>query len=551
MAPEVSPAATSSYPIRLLLRATDRAGGVVPALIVALLLAGCHPGNEGQHRTGAAHPHLVRLTLSAEPPTVDWTLATDNVSITVIQNLMEGLTQFDDQLRVVPALAERWTISRDGRIYTFHLRRDARWTDGRPVTASDFVASWRRLLDPRTGAEYAYFLYDVENARDYNAGKITDSEKIGVRAPAPDRLEVRLAKPVVFFPALLTFAVTFPLRQDVIGRYGDHWTDPEHIVTLGAYRLAGWRHEYKLELEANPDFYEGRPAIDRLEMFIVNERTTALTLYETGDIDLVSLPPEAIPAYSGRTEFHRAPLYRGYYFGFNVTKRPFDDVRVRRAFSLAIDRRELPAILKGGETPTASWIPQGMFGANERIGLWYDPDRARALLAEAGYSGGRGFPEISAVFNTDPVNALIAENLQAQWKRTLGIHVSLDNVEWKVYLRRLATDPPALYRLGWGADYPDPDNFMVLFTSKSGNNHTRWGDRAYDALVARAAVERDPGQRAALYDEAQRILLERDAAIMPLFVAVQNLVIDPRLRGVRLDPMEILIFKHAQFEGSS
>ena len=513
---------------------------------IILILGGCRFRGAPSAADDGSTSQVIRMTLSAEPPTLDWSQATDNVSITVLENIMEGLTQFDDRLRVAPALASRWQVSDNGKVYRFYLRSGVRWTDGKPLSADDFVYAWRRLLDPKTGAEYAYFLYDVENAREFNAGRISDPRKIGVRALSPDVLEVRLAKPIVFFPALTAFVVTFPLRRDIVERYGDHWTDPERIVTLGPFRLGSWRHEYKVELFANPDYYDGRPAIDRIDLFVVNERTTALTLYETGDIDLVSLSPEAIPTYAGRPEFHRAPLFRGYYFGFNTTQKPFNDVRVRRALSLALDRSEFAKILKGGEIPAASWIPAGMFGANERIGLWRDEGKARTLFADAGYPGGRGFPRVSAVYNTDPVNTLIAENLQAQWKRVLGIDVTLENIEWKVYLRRLATDTPALFRLGWGADYPDPDNFMALFTTESGNNHTHWGDPGYDALVSRASIEREAGRRRRLYDQAQRILTERDAVITPLFVAAQNMLVSRRLSGVRLDPMEILTFKHAR-----
>jgi len=193
--------------------------------------------------------------------------------------------------------------------------------------------------------------------------------------------------------------------------------------------------------------------------------------------------------------------------------------------------------------PTDSWIPTGMFAYNPAIGLKYDPSAARARLAEAGYPEGRGFPPVTASYNTDPVNTLIAENLQAQWKRTLGVTVALDNQEWKVYLKRLQTNPPLIYRLGWGADYPDPDNFMGLFTSHSGNNHSQWGSARYDELIARAASMPDPARRQQLYDDAQRLLTEEETPIIPLFVASQNYLMKPYVRGLRLNAMELLMLK--------
>lgn len=488
-------------------------------------------------------PAILRLAISSEPPTLDWSLATDNVSITVIENLMEGLTAFDDQLRPKPAVASRWEVSPDGTTYTFHLRDDVYWTDGKRVTAQDFEYAWKRLLNPKTGAEYAYFLYDLVNAYEYNAGRVTDPSLVGVTAVNDTTLRVRLKKPIVYFPSITTFVVTFPQRHDLIERYGARWTDPDRLVTDGPFTLAEWRHEYKVVLRANPRYAWGRPAIDEVRLYVVNDRSTALTLYETGDLDLAQLPPEAIPFYEESPEFVRVPILRGYYYGFNVKAAPFDDPRVRQAFALAIDKSEFPKILKGGEVPTNSWIPAGLFASNPGIGLAYDPAAARVRLAEAGYPDGRGFPPVTAVYNTDPVNTLIAENLQAQWKRSLGVTIALDNQEWKVYLKRLQTNTPPLYRLGWGADYPDPDTFMALFTAHSGNNYTGWASARYDGLIAEAASTPDPVRRRLLYDEAQRILTEQEVPIIPLFVATQNYLVKPYVRGLHLDAMELLRLK--------
>lgn len=517
-------------------------------ITIAMLIAtGC---SRDTLESAGARPSVLRMNLSTEPPTLDWSLATDGVSITVIENLMEGLTQFDDQLGPQPAVAKRWAVSPDGKTYTFYLRNDVYWTDGKPVTAYDFEYSWKRLLNPKTAAEYAYFLYDVQNAFEYNSGKITNPDAVGVKALDPTTLQVHLKKPIVFFPSITAFTGTYPQRKDLIERYGDRWTEPKYLVTNGPFRLIEWRHEYKLTLAANPGYYAGRSRLDLIQMFVVNERTTALTLYETGDLDLVNLPPEAIPFYQKANDYTQAPLLRGYYYGFNVRKKPFDDVRVRRAFSMAIDRTELPRILKGGEIPTSSWIPKGMLGYNTKIGLKFDPETARRLLAEAGYPNGKGMPMINLVYNTEPVNTLIAENIQAQWKRNLNVQVNLDNQEWKVFLKRLRTDTPQIFRLGWGADYPDPDNFMVLFTTDSGNNRTHWGNRHYDELIAKAAAETDAERRRRMYDEAQQILTEQDVPIMPLFIAVQNLRIKPYVKGLKLNAMELLYLKQVWLESS-
>ncbi len=221
------------------------------------LFGGC-----GGSPDSADSSRILRLALGSEPPTLDWSLATDNVSFDVLTNIMEGLTQYDDDLKPVPAIAERWEFSEDGKTITFYLRDDVTWTDGSPVTAGQFEYSWKRLLNPATAAQYAYFLFDVVNAYEYNSGKIKDPDRVGVRALSPTVLEVKLKRPVIYFPSITTFMVTFPQRRDLIERYGNRWTDPENMVTNGPFRLVEWRHEYKLVLKANPRYYDQPPALD-------------------------------------------------------------------------------------------------------------------------------------------------------------------------------------------------------------------------------------------------------------------------------------------------
>ncbi|HAP67182.1 MAG TPA: oligopeptide-binding protein oppA [Nitrospinae bacterium] len=492
--------------------------------------------------------NIFRMSISTEPPTLDWSLATDGVSFNVIASIMEGLTEFDEKLNPKPAIASKWDVSGDGKIYTFYLRKDVFWTDGKPVTAYDFEYSWKRLLNPQTAAEYAYFLYDILNAYEYNSGKIKDPELVGIKAISPGVLEVRLKKPIVYFPSITTFMVTFPQRKDIIEKYGDRWTEPENIITNGPFKLTKWRHEYQLILKANEKYYNGKPKVNTIKLFVVNERNTALTLYETGDLDMVSLPPEAIPSYREKSEYKNIPLLRGYYYGFNVHKKPFDDGRIRRGFAMAINKEELPRILNGGEIPTDSWISKDMLAHNPKIGVKFNPEEAKRILSNAGFPNGKGLPPITLIFNTDPVNSLIAENVQFQWKRNLNVEVKLDNQEWKVFLKRLKTDTPAVFRLGWGADYPDPDNFMTLFTTDSGNNNTGWSNKRYDELINMARGEGDREKRINMYDEAQRILLEEDIAIIPLFFTAQNVLIKPYVKGLRLDAMELLYLKKLKIE---
>lgn len=494
-------------------------------------------------------PKLFRVNIGTEPPTLDWSIATDHVSFNVIANLMVGLTEFDRELKPAPMIAKSWDILDGGKKIIFHLRDDVTWSNGKKVRAQDFEYAWKRLLHPKTASEYAYILFDLVNAEAYHRGKVTDDSLVGVRSRDDLTLEVDLNYPASYFLSITTFEVTFPQRRDVVEKHGTRWTDPGNIVTNGPFLLSSWKHEDKIELKANRDFFLGKPAVEKVEMVMVGEKSTALALYEQGRLDFIdnySAPILDKPRIAQFPGFKHVPQLRGYYYGFATDRKPFDDVRVRRAFAMAIDRSLFPKLLHGGELPATSWIPPGMLGHNPEIGLGTNPSEARKLLSEAGYPGGKGFPEVVLGYNTDETHKIVAEAVQGMWQRNLGVVVRLENQEWKVYLKKLTTDPPHIFRLGWGADYPDPDNFMKLFTSLSGNNNTRWKNPRYDRLLDRAARDFDPRRRKALYDEAQRILCETDVPIVPLFTTTESTVLSPRFTGLELNSMARLALREVR-----
>jgi len=490
---------------------------------------------------------ILRMNIETEPESLDWSIATENWSIHVINNIMEGMARYDDDLKVMPALASSWDVSDDSLKYTFHLRKNVKWTDGAPLVARHFVDSWKRLLDPATAAEYAYFLYDIKGAEDFNSGKIKNFSDVGVKALDDYTLEVTLKNPVVYFPYLVTFVSTFPIRLDVIEKWGDNWTEPGHIVTLGAYKLESWRHEYSLTVVRNEGYYGKAPPIGKVEMFMVNEENTALDLYDTGFLDIIRVPMHAIPYYRSRPDYVEGPAFWMYYLGFNVSKPPFDNPLVRRAFAHAVDRDEVVKVLRGGRAPWSSWIPPRMAGENPDIGCRFDPGLARKLLEQAGYESGGKFPEVTLGFNTLLQHTIIASNVQEQWRANLGVNVRLDNMEWKVYLQKVRDDPPQIFRMGWVADYPDPDSFMKVFISSSGNNFTGWKSPVYDRLVYLASRERDAGKRQELYDKAQRLLLEEDCVIIPVFVSQINRLVSPRIKGFKVNPMDLIFLERLSF----
>ncbi len=518
----------------------------IAALAFAALLGACKPAPQ----TGGTH---FRVNLGTEPPSLDWSLATDHVSFNVISNLMVGLTEFDKNLKPAPVIASSVEFLDGGRRIVFRLRGDVEWTDGKKVRAQDFEYSWKRLLNPKTASPYAYILFDIVNAQEFNQGKITDPSLVGVRAEDDRTLVVTLRHPASYFLAITTFEVTYPQRQDIIEKFGSRWTEPEHIVTNGPFRLASWKHESQIELKANANFFRGKPAIERVTMYMVNEKTTALAMYEQGNLDFMdeshSIPTLDKPRVAKMSGYRVVPQLRGEYYGFAVDRQPFDNVKLRKAFSLAIDREIFPKILLGGHTPATSWIPPGMLAHNPAIGLKFNPDEARRMLSEAGYPDGKGLPPIVLGYNTLDDHKLVAEAIQGMWQRYLNVVVRLENQEWKVYLKKLQTDPFPVHRAGWGADYPDPDNFMKLFTSNSGNNHGRWKNPQYDQLLEQAAQELDAEKRTKLYDAAQKLLTETDAAIAPLFWRSEATVLSPKFTGLEYNSMARMDLRHAKPAG--
>jgi oligopeptide transport system substrate-binding protein len=491
-----------------------------------------------------------RVNLGTEPPSLDWSLATDHVSFNVIANLMVGLTEFDKNLKPAPVIAKSWEISDGGKNIVFHLRDDVEWSDGKKVRAQDFEYSWKRLLDPKTASQYAYILFDIANAQDYAEGKLKDPSLIGVRAQDDRTLVVTLRHPAAYFLAITTFEVTYPQRGDVIEKFDSRWTEPENIVTNGPFLLTTWKHENEIELSANGKYFRGKPAIDKVTMFMINEKTTAVALFEQGNLDFLdeshSIPPLDKPRLSKMPGFKLVPQLRGEYYSFAVDRKPFDNPNVRKAFAMAIDREVLPKILQGGPTPATSWIPPGMLAHNPSIGLPFNPLEARRLLTEAGYPDGKGLPPIVLGYNTDEEKKLIAEAVQSMWQKHLGVVVKLENQEWKVFLNRLRNDPFPVFRAGWGADYPDPDNFMKIFTSNSGINNGRWKNRRYDQLLDLAARESDAKKRETIYDEAQKILTEIDAAIVPLYWKTEATLLNPRFTGLEYNSMARMDLRHVR-----
>lgn len=503
-------------------------------------------------------PVTLDVNLGTEPPTLDPSLATDTTSVWVQENIFVGLTIFNPVTNEVePYLATTWDIGEnaDGnQTWTFHLRDDVPWVkydpitgettqevdaDGNPrfVNAYDVEYGVKRTVDPNTGSDYAYVTYIIKNAEAINGGdEELTLDDLGVKAIDDWTVEFTLEYPAGYFAGISTMWIVKPMPAWAIDEWGDKWTEAGLIVTSGPYVMSSWIHGGELQLVKNPLWIHADDVqIEVVNMLMIVEASTAFALYENNELDSVGVPlPEmdrvkADPVLSA--ELTNAPYPCTYYYGFTNNKYPFDDVRVRRAFSMAIDRQSLiDNVLKGGQEPATSFAPPGMFGAPApgEVGLGYDPDAAKAALQDFLDEKGMTIDDfndldIVLMHNTSEGHARIAAAIQQFWADVLGATVRVENQEWAVYLDSLEnTTPldtmPHIWRMGWCADYPDENNWVhEVFNAEAGANRLRRELGEFDELTRAAALEEDPAKRAEMYRQAETILADTEAAYAPIY----------------------------------
>ncbi len=464
---------------------------VAIAAIAALALAGV--GLTFQAST--AGPAEFTFVNGTDPQTLDPGLLTGEPESRIANELFEGLTRRDaTTLRPVPGVAERWEVSDDGLTWTFHLRRDARWSDGQPVTAHDFVHAWRRVVDPGSGAPYAELFYGLRGARDYDgSADHAFGTRQGAVAHDDHTLVVELEAPTPYFLELTSLFFAYPVPRARVEARPRDWFLPEHIVGNGAFVLERWRVGDRIRLAPNPHYWGAESVqLRSVEALAIENPTTALNLYLSGAVDwLPSLyPVELVDVLKERPDFYSGASLIVYFYRINTTRPPLDDPRVRQAIGLAIDRRQITdEVMRLGQLPATTMVPPGMPGyASPESGLGFDPERARALLAEAGYPNGEGLRELGLLYNTRDDHKKIAEVIADQLRRHLGIRVAAYNQEWQSYLASVDAGDYDIARGGWIGDYADPNTFLELWISGSGHNRTGWSDDAYDALLAAAAL---------------------------------------------------------------
>lgn len=494
---------------------------------LCLVLAGCAIEEQAD----------LRIINGKEPETLDPGVMSGQPDGRVGQSLFEGLTRYNaTNAAPEPGLAHSWKISKDGKVYTFHMRTNAVWSTGEPITAHDVVYSWFRVLNPITASDYVGNLFYIKGAEKFHLGK-ANRDEVGIEALDNHTLRVELVNPTAFFLDLCAFPTQAVVHRGTIEKYGERWLKARPLPVSGAYELVSWKLNDRIRIRKNPRYWDAaNVAIETADLLPVNSQNTALNLFESGEVDIVwdkdVVPTELLDVLSKRTDFHRFHYLGTYFLRFNVTRKPFDDVRVRKALALAVDRRKIDEIMRGGATATNIYVPP-LPEYQSPEGLGFDPDAARTLLKEAGFDGGAGFPRVEYLFNTSRDHEKIAVQLQAMWKKELGVQVDLRSVEWKVYLDAQSKLDYDISRSAWIGDYTDPNTFLDMFMGNNPNNRTGWKNARYEELMRKANATADVEARAKLLQAAESILIREEMPIVPIYLYVGFNFFDPEaIQGV-------------------
>jgi oligopeptide transport system substrate-binding protein len=478
----------------------------------------------------------------AEPADLDPQSMSVLMDSQIAYTLFEGLTKLDPKTsEPVPALAENWDVSPDGRVYTFHLRPDGRWSNGDPVTATDFAYSFRRILSPNFASIYSYMLWPIKGAEAYNAGRLTDFSQVGVRVMGPRKLQVTLERPTPYLPALATHTTWLPVHRATIEKFGrmdekgTKWTLPGNLVGNGAFTLAEWVPNSRIAVVKNPLYRDAaHTRLNRIEFYPIEKPEIEDLNFRSGQLHVTyGLPIARISSYREHSpaDMRVDPELSSFYLFFNVTRPPLDNMKLRLALAHALDRDALSRdITKGAYPPARCLTAPGCGGYTCRTGITDDFALARQLLAEAGYPGGRGLPEIEVQCFQSDVATHMMEAIQAMWRKELGVRITIAQLETKTLYANQQSKNYSIAFSGWIADYADPSTFLGTMVTGNGNNYAGWGNREYDRLIGEAADTSDNAARFELFQRAEAVMLG-EAPLVPLFFQPQVYAISPAVRG--------------------
>ena len=546
------------------------------------------PAPEGTPAPSADGPFEITLNIASEPQSIDPALNSAVDGAIMLGHMFEGLMKWKDSgvetpgsdgtctnAELTEGQAESYekVVNDDGTVtYTFKIRSDARWSDGKPVTAGDFVYSWQRLVTPETAADYNYMIDSVVNANEIMAGDM-DPTELAVSAPDDSTFVVTLTSDLPYFLEVCAFPATFPVRQDVTtkedGTPNDQWTfDVATYLCNGPYKLTAWNHNSEIVMEPNEQYYDAANlGPDKITFKLMDDQNAMLSGFNSGELDFIEDVPQAeLPDLIASGDLKIVDYIGTYYVCYQTQKAPFDDPRVRQAFTLAVDRTFIvDKVTQAGQVPANGFVPAGVYDAAGSTGddfrtvggAYYsiegDADysyeanceKARELLADAGYPNGENFPVVEYLYNTSDAHKAVAEALQNMWETELGVKVTLNNQEWAVFLQTRKDGNYSIARNGWIADYNDPMSFLDMWLTGGGNNDAQYANADYDAKIQEAKNTTDPAARMQLMHEAENIIMGQDWALNPLYFYTQKYMLSDRVGGMFYTPLGYFFFSYA------
>lgn len=519
----------------------------VTAIVFLLLLSlifhnGCSSGD-------TSHIQSVSYNLGIEPYNIDPAMCTSVEEGNVVLACFEGLMRLDRDGKAIPGIAASYKKDSDIK-YTFRLR-DAKWSDGVPVTARDFEYAWKRVLSPETGCENAYQLFTLKGGEAFNKGE-AGAETVGVRALDSKTLEVQLEAPVFYFPELLTLPQYMPAREDIVNKNPSKWARvPSSYIGDGPFRLSSWEHGYSIELEKNNTYYDAeRIKLGRLVFKMIFDPVSYIAQFENGSIDIIESPPDVdISMLENWGKIIKSPYAGVYFYSFNTNVKPLNDKRVRKALAYSVDRLSLiQNVIGNGAAPAMMLVPRFLCETSDVKDENFKPrdqlKEARELLKEAGYAGGKGFPKITLVYDNTGSHGRIASAIQSMWENNLNITIALKSVSLTELQKLRSAGDFDIIRQCWAADYADPAAFLDLYTSDGGCNYTRYSNSSYDALVASIKLETDHAKRSALIQNTEEMLME-DMPMLPLYYYNNILCVRNTVNDVIKLPIGFTLFDQA------
>jgi oligopeptide transport system substrate-binding protein len=534
---------------------------IIPLLLAVAAFSACSDPSKTNVAIGDRE-QILHFGNGDEPQDLDPHLTTGIPEFHIQLALFEGVvSKHPKDLSIQPGIAEFWEISENLLTYTFHFRENALWSNGDPVTAQDFVYSWERALRPELGSLYSYMFTYIKNADAFFKGEIDDFNLVGVKALDERTLQVQLQSPTPFFLQILDHHSYYPVHPPTIEKFGgmikrgSQWTRPGNFVGNGAFVLKEWKLNRILTVEKSQTYWDAETVkLNEIHFYPIANGSTEERMYRAGQLHVTSgLPSEKISTYrDNNSESLNITAYLGtYFYRFNTRVPPLGDKRVRKALSMSINRSQIvERITKGGQLPAYAISPPNTNGFTSTAQVEYDVERARFLLAEAGFPNGEGFPKLEVIYNTSESHRKIAIAIQQMWKKALNINVTLANQDWQVYLDRESRGDYAISRAGWIGDYLDPNNFLDMFLSNGGNNRTGWSSHEYDSLIAAAAKASSKAERFSYFQENERILVE-ESPIMPIYTYTTTYLLQPSVKGWYHNILNQHPYKYIHLEASA